>query len=104
MANETIADGKPEAYFRGRRLKGRPVRVPEEYRGVVVRGEEEGGTALDQNEEADEGMEEREEEKVRALDEVARFEELVVWGHEIVPEEDDVFVKGVEEWIRFATA
>lgn len=80
--------------------------MPEGYRGVVVGGGEERGTIEEQNEEADEGMEEREEEEeeVRALDEVARFEELVVWGHETVPEEDDVFVKGVEEWIRFAEA
>lgn len=94
--------------------------MPERYRGVVVRegeeGEEriEGGGAVGGRreggggmEEGDEGMEEdeeEEEEEVKVLDEVARFEELVVWGHESVPEEDNVFVKGVEEWIKFAEA
>lgn len=85
--------------------------MPEGYRGVVVReggGEEtekanRGGAAEDEMEEGDERMEE-EEEEVKALDEVARFEELVVWGHETVPEDDHVFVKGVEEWIKFAEA
>lgn len=109
VANEenNVADGKPEAYFRGRRLNGRPVRVPEGYRGVVVReGEEEadkvgkGGAIEEEMEEGDE----EEQVEVKTLDEVARFEELVVWGHETVPEDDDVFVKGVEEWIRFAEA
>lgn len=85
--------------------------MPEGYRGVVVReGEEEaekigkGGPIEKDIKEEDEGMEEDEEEEVKALDEVAKFEELVVWGHETVPEDDDVFVKGVEEWIRFAEA
>lgn len=85
--------------------------MPEGYRGVVVReGEEEaekvgkGGPIEKETEEGDEGMEEDEEEEVKTLDDVAKFEELVVWGHETVPEDDDVFVKGVEEWIRFAEA
>ena len=26
----------------------------------------------------------------------------MVWGHEILPAADDTFVKGVEEWVRFA--
>lgn len=115
MANETISDGKPEAYFRGRRLKGRPVRVPEGYRGVVVR-EVEGGVEklgkdgaieeenLEEHDRVEEEEEEEGEDEVKALGEVARFEELVLWGHETIPEDDHVFVKGVEEWIRFAAA
>lgn len=97
LADEACADGKPEAYFRGRRLRGRLVRVPKGYRGVVVReGEEEAeGEAME---------EEDEEEVVKALDEVAQLEELVVWGHETVPEDDNVFIKGLEEWVRFADA
>ncbi|MCJ1469450.1 hypothetical protein MMC07_008083 [Pseudocyphellaria aurata] len=103
--------GKPEAYFRGRRLRGRLVRVPQGYRGVVMRegeGEAEGiakGGAMDEDEdEKDNLMEEDKDEVVKALDEVAHFEELVVWGHETVPEDDNVFVKGMEEWIKFADA
>ena len=29
---------------------------------------------------------------------------MVVWGHEHVPEDDDDYVKGVEEWIKVAEA
>ena len=48
--------------------------------------------------------EEWEEEEVKVLEEVASFEELIVWGHEAMPEDDDTFVKGMEEWVRFAEA
>jgi ribonuclease H2 subunit C len=27
---------------------------------------------------------------------------MMVWGHEHLPAADDVYVKGVEEWVRFA--
>ena len=81
--------------------------VPEGYRGVVVKkadGEEGGKRRDEENEENRKKEEELEEEGIKVLEEVATFEELVVWGHEAVPEADDVFVKGVEEWIRFAEA
>lgn len=84
--------------------------MPEGYRGVVVKkadGEEGGKRRDEENEEnrkKEEELEEEEEEGIKVLEEVATFEELVVWGHEAVPEADDVFVKGVEEWIRFAEA
>ena len=45
---------------------------------------------------------EEEEEPVRVLEEIGTFEEMVVWGHESLPGEDDIFVKGVGEWLRFA--
>lgn len=34
----------------------------------------------------------------------ARFEEIMVWEHEAVPYAEDVYVKGIEEWIGFAEA
>lgn len=43
-------------------------------------------------------------EKAQALEEVASFDKLVLWGHESLVEGDDPFVKGVEEWIGFADA
>ena len=36
------------------------------------------------------------------LEEVAEFGEVIVWGHETLPEDDDTFVRGIEEWISFA--
>ena len=43
-------------------------------------------------------------EPVKVLEEAASFKEIVVWAHEAVPESDDPYVKGVEEWIAFAEA
>lgn len=42
------------------------------------------------------------EELVKILETQNTFNEFVVWGHEVTPAADDAFVKGVEEWIRFA--
>jgi ribonuclease H2 subunit C len=42
---------------------------------------------------------------VKAVHELATFDEIVVWGHEVAPDSmEDVYVKGVEEWIGFAEA
>lgn len=43
-----------------------------------------------------------EEEPVRVLEEEAVFQEFMVWGHETIPAPDDAYVKGIEEWIKFA--
>lgn len=45
---------------------------------------------------------ETEQEAVKVLEAQGTFDELMVWGHEILPAADDTFVKGVEEWVRFA--
>lgn len=100
-----------EAYFRGRKLKGKQIRMPEGYKGFVIReGLREGGNegrkekavtdrhvSVDVNEE-NEDM----EEETKVLEEVATFEEVVVWGHDQMAEGNDVFVKGIAEWIPFA--
>lgn len=39
---------------------------------------------------------------VGTLEEVAEFEEVIVWDHEAIRSSEDAFVKGMEEWIRFA--
>lgn len=93
--------------------------MPTGYRGVAVKKKsEEGRDAVEDrrrrrrrrrneytNEYGDEvGEEEEEEEQVAVLEEVAAFEEVVVWDHEKVVEADDGIVKGLAEWIRFAEA
>lgn len=51
------------------------------------------------------GVEDEEEVEdepdVVIMEEQSVFEDVMVWGHEIVPEEDP-FTRGVEEWIIFA--
>ena len=42
--------------------------------------------------------------EVKTMEKKASFDGIVIWGHELVPEDDDVYVKGVQEWIAFAEA
>lgn len=106
-------DGKAStAYFRGRKFRGRILKVPKGYQGVVLEKTDKllpqkppTADELRQIEEDDEMEVEAEKPaEVRVMDEKAQFDELVVWGHELLPEGDDVYVKGVEEWIAFAEA
>lgn len=105
-APETAEVGKPEAYFRGRKLRGHEIDVPQGYRGVIVK---EGGKdkSAFQNtgreySEGDEGEEEQEE--INMLNEVGSFEKVVIWNHESMVEGDDAFLKGLSEWIGLAEA
>lgn len=44
-------------------------------------------------------------EDVIMLDEVAEFDNFIVWGHEAVPDERDTpLIRGVSEWLKFAEA
>lgn len=58
----------------------------------------------DEEEDGEEDGEEKGErvQTVGTLEEVAEFEEVIVWDHEAIRSGDDAFVKGMEEWIRFA--
>lgn len=38
------------------------------------------------------------------MEQHATFSDVMVWDHEAVPDGDDVYVKGMEEWIDFAEA
>jgi ribonuclease H2 subunit C len=44
------------------------------------------------------------EAPVKILEKQAAFNDFIVWGHETMPAADDPFVKGVEEWLKFAEA
>ncbi|MCJ1231558.1 hypothetical protein MMC12_008235 [Toensbergia leucococca] len=112
-APEISEDGKNTAYFRGRKLLGREVKIPKGYKGVVVtetdRFVKEDGLDIDRRRTVDEDDEDDEEddeedEPVKVLEETAVFQEIFVWGHEAVPEADHPFVRGIEEWIAFADA
>ncbi|KAI9679288.1 MAG: hypothetical protein M1817_005308 [Caeruleum heppii] len=110
-APETGEDGKRTSHFRGRRLQGRTVKVPAGYRGVVVNTTDK---VLPQPEptmqptpsnDVDDDMEDEAEEPqpVGVMEESAQFDEVVVWAHDVLPDEaSDAYVKGVEEWIGFA--
>jgi ribonuclease H2 subunit C len=43
------------------------------------------------------------QEPVKTLEEQGSFDEIVVWDHEVTPDESsDAYAKGIEEWISFA--
>ncbi|EON60841.1 hypothetical protein W97_00051 [Coniosporium apollinis CBS 100218] len=106
---KTDDDGKTTAYFRGRKLRGRAVKIPDGYRGTVLNTtdkllpqaqipREPSSSAPEEDEEDDEQPAE-----VKVAEEVASFDEIVVWGHDVLPDgTDDPYTRGVAEWIAFA--
>ena len=101
-----VIDGKLESYFRGRKLRGQEVDLPQGYRGVIVKEAGKEKTALQSHDKGDLEGEKAEEEQEEAtlLEEVGSFEKMVIWNHESMVNGDDAFVKGVSEWIDFAEA
>ena len=51
-----------------------------------------------------EGKEEQKQSEAKALREISEFRRITLWGHEALPEENDIFHKSMEEWIDFAGA
>ena len=110
----TEADGTSTAYFRGRKLQGRKIALPAGYIGAVLQKTdtlviEKPEPAAVRQEEDDENLMEditAQPEKIetRVMKQQSSFGEIMVWGHEMVPEDGDVYVKGVQEWIGFAEA
>ncbi|KAK0253798.1 hypothetical protein LTS09_011102 [Friedmanniomyces endolithicus] len=109
------------AYLRGRKLRGRVVKVPKGYRGYLLQKTEKDATALassvtgqgaeraglveDDGDGSECGDEEEDGgEEVKVMEQKAVFDEMIVWGHEVLPDGGDEYVKGVEEWIAFAEA
>lgn len=107
----TEQDGTSTSFFRGRKLRGKKVSLPTGYEGAVlektekkvvpkpripVPGEEEDGL--------EGGHDAPKEVETLIMDKTAGFEHVVVWDHEVVPGAEDIYVKGVEEWIGFAEA
>lgn len=73
--------------------------------GSVEKEEEEevsGEDVLEEELEREEN--EEEEEDVKVLEEIGSFDGIMAWGHETVVDDDDVFVKGIEEWVGFSRA
>ncbi|KAJ5160733.1 Ribonuclease H2 subunit C [Penicillium canariense] len=96
-------DNKQTAHFRGRRLRGQRVAIPEGYQGIVATPTD---RVLPASQRPDNGTTEdgetESEDPVKVLEVQGTFDDIMVWGHEILPAADDTFVKGVEEWVRFA--
>ncbi|KAJ5179065.1 Ribonuclease H2 subunit C [Penicillium capsulatum] len=92
------------AHFRGRKLRGRRVVIPDGYEGIIATPTDRVMPPAPQtdNHSVAEDEDPQPSEPVRILESHGKFDDVVVWGHEILPAADDAFVKGVEEWVRFA--
>ncbi|EHA47333.1 hypothetical protein MGG_17682 [Pyricularia oryzae 70-15] len=97
-------DGKKTAFFRGRKLHGKAIRVPEGYKGIVVeKGPEDGPAETRADEPVTVDVDAEEKVATTALDTKAEFEEMVIWGHESTADaSSDPYVRGVEEWVSLA--
>jgi ribonuclease H2 subunit C len=107
----TEQDGTTTAFFRGRKLRGKKVVLPEGYEGVVLQKTDKKVIAKPSmpipgaEDSAEDSAEDAPKEiETMTMDQHATFGELMVWDHEAVPEGADVYVKGIEEWIGFAEA
>jgi ribonuclease H2 subunit C len=96
-----LADGTRTAYFRGRKLQGTAVKLPEGYRGVVA--------VASAPEERSRRPEEAEVIDLEAgmpqgsLQVQAEFDEMVVWGHETAVDAGaDPHLRAAEEWLALA--
>jgi hypothetical protein len=98
------ADGKTVAYFRGRKLHGKQLKVPKGYRGVVVsKTDRILSKEVPVQESAGDEEAVEEEVEVKIMEEQSEFEDIMVWGHEALPDNTaDPYVRGMEEWIAFA--
>lgn len=104
-----------EVHFRGRKLRSKQLKLPEKYTGVVAQKTERrllpqqqgGQQGQGRRDEIEKDQDQDEEDtqlpiEVQILETNGTFDQVVIWAHEAVPEGEDVYVKGIEEWIGFA--
>ncbi|KAK2001654.1 ribonuclease H1/H2 small subunit [Colletotrichum falcatum] len=95
-------DGKSLAYFRGRRLHGTTVKLPEQYRGLVMEKSDKVKTQQLEDGGEEEGTEDALVE-LGTMEVKAEFDEMVIWGHESSAEAaSDPYVRSIEEWLTVA--
>ena len=104
------------AYFRGRKLQGKSLKLLSDYQGVVLEKTDqpfqqqpkiptvEQLRRLEEGDNDEMDVVEEEPVEVKVMEQIAEFDEVVVWGHEMLPEDDDIYVRGAREWIGFAEA
>lgn len=100
---------KLHAYFRGRHLHGTTLSLPSHYTGTVLHITEKDVPSSTDTTTGNNSIEEEDEEneniETKVADKAAEFDEVVIWGHGgPVDESEDVYVRGMREWIGFAEA
>ena len=98
-------DGINVTYFRGRKLHGRAIALPERYQGAVVEraaiDEKQHKATAPSLEDGDD--QEINESETATMLVTAEFDEIMIWGHEEMADaHEDMYVRGVEEWVQVA--
>ena len=75
--------------------------MPEGYRGVIVKTN---GTEREVTQPLETGDGDEELGEVKVLKEVGSFDKIMAWGHECLVDDDDAFIKGIDEWVGFSQA
>jgi ribonuclease H2 subunit C len=109
-ASNVMADAPDTqvAYLRGRKLCGKAIPLPAGYKGYVLEKSTEMMQPESQRtEQIPDAQYEREEEQelpgeIKMMGVKAKFDEIMVWAHEAVPNDDDPYVRGIHDWIGLA--
>ncbi|KAF4555461.1 Ribonuclease H2 non-catalytic subunit-like protein [Elsinoe fawcettii] len=99
--------GLKTAYFRGRKLQGKDVALPEGYTGAVLQKTDRTIVEAPPQQDHDDDVSDDEEppKQLKVIEQVGTFDSITVWEHEAVPESGrDPYLKGVEEWIKLSQA
>ncbi|KAH7163603.1 ribonuclease H2 non-catalytic subunit-domain-containing protein [Dactylonectria estremocensis] len=98
----TVADdGTKTSYFRGRKLQGKSIKMPAQYRGVVVQKTKD--ETFPAAEPADLVEGEDPSERVGGMKVMAEFDEMVVWDHGNANDSTgDPYIRSMEEWLQVA--
>lgn len=100
-----LTDGTSTAYFRGRKLQGTTVTVPEGYRGLVAATVTSGAATSEAEDPDAPAVIDLEAPTLPqgTLQAQAEFDQMVVWGHEaVVDPAADPYLRGAGEWLAVA--
>ncbi|KAK7431383.1 hypothetical protein QQZ08_002154 [Neonectria magnoliae] len=97
----TADDGTKVAYFRGRKLQGKAIKLPAQCQGVVVERKKDEAPPADVAQPLDDGGDPP--EVVESMQVTAEFDEMIVWEHEALADAaGDPYIRSMEEWLQVA--
>jgi ribonuclease H2 subunit C len=108
-SQETQTNGWPDGlgtvYFRGRKLRGKKIKLPENFRGIVASRPAKQAQQIPRTDfltlDGEAGAQQA--NKTEAMKVSAEFDEITLWGHEVLVDvEEDPYVRGLEEWLQVA--
>ncbi|KAG6018289.1 hypothetical protein E4U43_005706 [Claviceps pusilla] len=98
---DASSDGNKTAYFRGRKLTAKCLRLPKEYKGAVVQiknEDQQQKDSLDMSGTKDQADMEP-QPAGQDLHITSTFDEICIWTHGSISDSPDQYTKGVKEWL-----